>query len=90
VPQKRDPRTVEARQALNQHMNRHHGGDTGASGTLGDRLSYHDDAHWDAAQGGTPYDHTHGPLEDGETEFSLAHRYLAEGTRQALTTNGSE
>lgn len=68
-----------AKQAINKHLYRHHGGQ-GAPGTALERMQHHDDLHWSARQAGVDLGHTHLPYQDGETDEQMAERLLAEGT----------
>ena len=79
----------KARRALARHMHRHHAGATG-SGTLQERLTAHDDLHWQCAQRGTPPVHTHSEGDDSETLEQLAHRYLKEGEAAHGQANPTE
>jgi hypothetical protein len=73
------------RQALNQHLHRHHGGLT-LSGDVPTRLAAHDELHWEARQAGTDLGHTHLPYQDGETDNDMARRMLADGTAAQQTS----
>lgn len=67
------------RQALNQHLHRHHGGHK-VSGDLPERLAQHDELHWWAHKNDKDLGHTHLPYQEGETDNDMARRMLVEGT----------
>lgn len=74
------PSYADARRAINQHLHRHHHGETGG-GTLSERLSRHDDLHFLFDGRGVALTHSHAPFDEEETSEALALRYLAEGNR---------
>ena len=69
---------TNSRRAINQHVYRHHGRLT-LRGTTEQRLSAHDDLHWEAKKNGVDLGHVHLPYQDGEDELGMARRLLQEG-----------
>lgn len=76
----------EARQALSQHLHRHHN-QAWATGTLAERIETHDELHTVGKRLGRPANHSHKPWKDDETLEQIAVRYLREGTEQYGQTN---
>jgi hypothetical protein len=66
-----------ARRKLAQHLWHHHHQQR-ATGTLGDRLNYHDDLHWDPVASELLH-HEHAEMPDDETQEQTAQRYFDEG-----------
>lgn len=78
---RKDRPSHPGRQALSQHLHRHHGGPQ-VRGDLTERLAMHDELHWWARQNDTDLGHTHLPYQEGETDNEMAARMLADGTAQ--------
>lgn len=77
----KDRESYPGRQAITQHLWRHHE-QAKAPGTVEERLQSHDDLHWAARTARKDLGHTHGGYQDGETINDIARRMLAEGSSE--------